>query len=263
MSRERNGESPVPTGDIQAVSRTAQILGLFTPIRPMVTVAEGAALLGLNRTTTSRYFSSLESAGLLTRNADQPSAYEPGRLLMQLGAFALGRRRVDVVAPPLMRDLSVRTHLTVVLSLWGIGGPVVVHSEDHSDSGASISVRTGTQLPISSAQAHVFMAFHKDNLLVERMLSTLDSQDRHEMEERLAHIRTMATVQRVSNHGVSIFAAPIFNAGGICAAVALLGTTVVLPLDNSARESALLMETAKEITTLMGGEWSVSDPTLG
>ena len=262
MSRTHHKAS-APTGDIQAVSRTAQILGLFTPLRPMVTVAEGAALLGLNRTTTSRYFGSLESAGLLVRTADQSSAYEPGRLLMQLGAFALGRRRVDVIAPPLMRDLSARTHLTVVLSLWGIAGPVVVHSEDHSDANASISVRTGTQLPITSAQAQVFLAFHPDKFLVERTVSTLDSQGRRDMEQRLALIRTSTTGQQVSGNGISIFAAPVFNAGGICAALAVLGTTAMLPVDNSPKEGAHLMDAAKEITDLMGGVWPSADEPLG
>lgn len=64
-------------GDIQAVSRTAQILTLFGPETPEVTVAEAAERLGLNRTTLHRYFVSLEAAGLLERTEERNSVFTP------------------------------------------------------------------------------------------------------------------------------------------------------------------------------------------
>ena len=67
----------------------------------------------------------------------------------------------------------------------------------------------------------------------------------------------------MSSNGISIFAAPVFNAGGICAALAVLGTTAILPLANSSKEAALLMETAQEITDLMGGVWPSAEEPLG
>jgi DNA-binding IclR family transcriptional regulator len=116
---------PGGTGDIQAVQRVAQLLGLFTVDRPRLTVAEAASLVGMNRSTVSRYFGSLVLAGVLERSREEQSAYEPGRLLLQLGAVAQGRRRVLELAPTHMRRLSRETGLTVVLSLWGSAGPVV------------------------------------------------------------------------------------------------------------------------------------------
>ena len=62
---EHQDERPVAAReqDIQAVSRTAQILGLFGPETPELSVAETTRRLGLNRTTAHRYFSSMISSG--------------------------------------------------------------------------------------------------------------------------------------------------------------------------------------------------------
>ena len=74
--------------DIQAVSRTAQILGLFAPETPELSVAEATRRLGLKRTTVHRYFSSMISSGLLERVEDS-ALVRPGRSILQLGSFTL------------------------------------------------------------------------------------------------------------------------------------------------------------------------------
>lgn len=243
------------SGDIQAVSRTAQILALFGPEHPTLTVAAGATLLGLNRTTTNRYFISMEAAGLLERNPDAPTSFQPSRLLNQLGAFALGRQRVTEIAPPVMRELAAESQLTVAMTLWGTAGPVVVHIEEHQTWGAQVTVRVGSQLPLDAAQALVFMAFHPDRLMVERLMSGVSGGQRRDLETRMEKIRSGAMGQRVALSGVSIFAAPVFDARGICATVALIGTVEKLPVEGSAREHAMLTRTAQRITDLMGGTW--------
>ncbi|WP_326835270.1 helix-turn-helix domain-containing protein [Amycolatopsis rhabdoformis] len=242
-------------GDIQAVSRAAQILALFSPERPLVTVAQGAELLGLNRTTVNRYFLSLEAAGLMQRNPDQPTAYEPSRLLCQLGAFALSRQRVTEIAPPLMRDLASESGLTVTMALWGSVGPVVVHVAEQYFGGASVSVRVGSQLGIDTAQAQVFLAYHQDRLLAERLLGAAPRDVREGLERKIDRIRTDHGGSRVSLFGVSIFAAPVFDVRGICATIAVLGTSELLPMDGSRVHHDRLLRTARDITDRMGGTW--------
>jgi len=58
----------------------------------------------------------------LRERGSAAGTYCPGRVLAQLGALAVGRRRVLECALPHMRELSARTHLTSVLSLWGTAG---------------------------------------------------------------------------------------------------------------------------------------------
>jgi DNA-binding IclR family transcriptional regulator len=240
-------------GDIQAVSRTAQILTLFGPETPEVTVAEAAERLGLNRTTLHRYFVSLEGSGLLERT-ERNSVFAPGRLLLQLGAFAIGRRKVIQLATPHMRDLTRTTGLTVVLSLWGPSGPVVSHVEDDESHGTIVTVRVGVQLTLSAAQAQVFLAFLPDQLTADRLLGTLPADQRMRVRERIAGIRERRMAGPIVNaRGISVIAAPVFDTSAICATLAFVGTAHLLPVDGSTRETALPGEAAARVTAEMGG----------
>jgi DNA-binding IclR family transcriptional regulator len=241
-------------GDIQAVSRTAQILTLFGPETPEITVAEAAERLGLNRTTLHRYFVSLEAAGLLERTEERNSVFTPGRLLLQLGAFAIGRRKVIQLATPHMRDLTRTTGLTVVLSLWGPSGPVVSHVEDDESHGTIVTVRVGSQLPLNTAQALVYLAFLPDQLTADRLLGTLPADQRMHVREQIAGIRERGMSEPILNaRGISVIAAPVFDKAAICATLAFVGTAHLLPTDGSARESALLADAAARVTAEMGG----------
>ncbi|WP_340540402.1 IclR family transcriptional regulator [Nocardioides sp. GXZ039] len=245
------------SGDIQAVARVAQILGLFTPQRPTVTAAQAAQLIGLNRSTASRYLASLESAGLLRRNAETSSAFEPSLGLVQLGAFALGRAPVTTAAPPAMRRLSLHTGHTVSLTVWGTSGPVVVHTENSAEWRASVSVRIGAQLPMNAAQTRVWLAFLDDPGLAEQFLDTLDDDaERERARADLDRIREGAMMHRVANNGVSVFAAPVFDSRGICACLGLLATTTEMPLEGSTAQAEALEATARGLTDQLGGRWA-------
>ncbi|MEQ3550789.1 helix-turn-helix domain-containing protein [Pseudonocardia nematodicida] len=248
------------TGDIQAVARTAQILALFGPARPTITVAQGATLLGLNRTTTNRYFMSLVAAELLERCPDQTAAFQPSRLLYQLGAFALGRQRVTEIAPPVMRELSADAHLTVAMALWGASGPVVVHVEQHVTWGAAVTVRVGHQLASDAAQTQVFLAFHPDRFAVERLLGAVPGTLREDLHERAAQIRSTGIGTATTPAGVRILAAPVFGAQGMAATIAVIGTATALAPGLAAREESLLTAAAVHLTDLMGGTWPLPTP---
>jgi DNA-binding IclR family transcriptional regulator len=255
MTSEVPEAGTAPNGDIQAVSRTAQILTLFGPDTPEITVAEAAERLGLNRTTLHRYFVSLEAAGLLERTEERNSVFTPGQLLLQLGAFAIGRRKVIRLATPHMRDLTRQTGLTVVLSLWGPSGPVVSHVEDDESHGTIVTVRVGVQLPLNSAQALVFLAFLPDQLAADRLLGTLPADQRMHVRENIAGIRDRGMTRPILNaRGISVIAAPVFGKSSICATLAFVGTAHLLPPDAADRESALLAEAARRVTAEMGGD---------
>lgn len=249
-----------PSGDIQAVSRTAQILALFGPARPTLTVVQGATLLGLNRTTTNRYFMSLTAAGLLERCPDQQASFQPSRLLYQLGAFALGKQQLTEIAPPVMRELSADAQLTVAVALWGASGPVVVHVEQHMNWGAAVTVRVGQQLASDAAQTQVFLAFLPDRFAVERLLGSVPGPQRDDLSERVEKVRVSGTGYAATPAGVAILAAPVFGAQGICATIALVGTTTVLAPGRAAREVEMLTAAAYRLTDLMGGSWPLPEP---
>ncbi len=242
------------SADIQAVARVAQILELFGPQTPEITAADAAARIGLNRTTTYRYCTSLVSAGLLERRDD--GAFAPGRLALQLGVFALSRREVLDLAPPHMRELAGRTHSTAVLSLWGSSGPVVSRVEEDLASTVTVRVKVGTQLGLDSAQAGVFLAFHRDQLQMDRLVATWPDDARAGLRERLVAVRTAGYCAQDNGRGVAILAAPVFDEHGLCATVALLNTTEAVSLQPESLQLRQLLQCARRLTREMGGqEW--------
>lgn len=238
--------------DIQAVSRVSQILALFDPGTPELSAGEVADRLGLNRTTAYRYCTSLVSAGLLERSTDQ-GRYIPGRLLLQLGAFAIGRRRVVNLAPGYLQALSRSTQMTAVLSLWGTTGPVITRVEEDTSNIVVVSVRVGGHLPLEAAQSKLFVAFHHDQLAMERLLATMPQADRERLRAEIDDARRTAHCSASSTPGVVAVAAPVFDEYGICATVAVIGTDNDLPLSDDAPELRTVMDTARALTKELGG----------
>jgi DNA-binding IclR family transcriptional regulator len=241
------------SGDIQVIYRVAEILRLFSLGKPQITVAEAAQLLGLNRTTVHRYFSSLAGANILERAPDDPVEYMPGRLLLELGAMAQGQRRVLEIAPRHMRSLSLDTGLTVVLSLWGESGPVVSFVSETGTHPILITVRIGSKLDHASAQTRLFIALSKDENMRRSYLDSLTPENRAKFERRLPPCRADGSCRvRVSNIDGVVLAAAVFDERDVAATIALIGTTTSLPEKEPAVRSALL-RTAYRITEELGG----------
>jgi DNA-binding IclR family transcriptional regulator len=239
--------------DIQAVSRAAQILRLFGPERPKLTATEASEQLGLNRTTTYRYCVSLVSEGLLEKG-QEPGTFVPGALLIQLGAFAIGRRRVVDLAPSYMRDLCAATGFTTVLSLWGSTGPIVSRVEEEMTRSVVVTVRVGTQLPLVSAQAKVFLAHLGDQLRVERLIGTLPDDARTRLGQEIADlVNTDDVALGADGFGIHALAAPVFDEYSICASLALVATNDMLKLDARSPAANHLRQAARALSHAMGG----------
>lgn len=257
--------SPRPTdaargdqADIQAVSRVSQILALFEPATPELTAVEVAERLGLNRTTAYRYCTSLVAAGLLERTSER-GGYIPGGLLLQLGAFALGRRRVVNLAPRHLQALSRSTQTTAVLSLWGLTGPVVSRVEEEVSTIVVVSVRVGSHLPLETAQSKLFLAFHADQLSMERLMANLTDEARARLRAEVEHVRAVGHCSAMSTPGVVAVAAPVFDEYGICASVAIVGPDNTLSMSDDTPELRVVIDTARELTRELGGRYRPDD----
>ncbi|MEU8117809.1 helix-turn-helix domain-containing protein [Spirillospora sp. NPDC049024] len=239
--------------DIQAVSRMAQILALFGPDAPELSVSEATERLRLNRTTVHRYLTSMTAAGLLERGS-RPASYIPGRLMIQLGAFAIGQRRIIQLAPAHLRELTGRTGVTSVLSLWGPSGPVVSLVEEDSAHGTLVTVRVGSQLALDTAQAIAFLAYLPDQLQVDRLLASLPLAQRTGLVERITAAREIGlSIYPANQRGISVIAAPVFADSGVCATIAAIGTDRMLPTAPDSPTAVAVRETAMALTKEMGG----------
>jgi DNA-binding IclR family transcriptional regulator len=243
--------------DIQAVSRVSQIRSLFEPAMPEVTTGEVAERLGLNRTTAYRYCTSLVAAGLLERNAE--GAYVPGGLLLQLGAFAIGHRRVVNLAPRHMQALSRVTRTSAVLSLWGLTGPVVSRVEENLSAVVIVSVRVGSHLPLDTAQSKVFLAYHADQLSMERLMANLPGPARDELRADVERVRAVGHCFAMGTPGVVAVAAPVFDEYGICATLAVVAPDNTLPMSDDAPELRAVVDAARALTRELGGHYAPDD----
>ncbi|GAB3561797.1 IclR family transcriptional regulator [Amycolatopsis endophytica] len=243
--------------DIQAVSRVSQILSLFDPATPRVSTGLVAERLGLNRTTAYRYCTSLVAAGLLERDPD--GGYVPGGLLLQLGAFAIGHRRVVSLAPRHMRALARATQNSAVLSLWGLTGPVVSRVEENASAIVVVSVRVGSHLPLDTAQSKVFLAYHADQLSMERLMANLPGPARDELRDDIERVRSLGHCSAMSTPGVVALAAPVFDEYGICASLAIVGPDNTLSMSDDAPELRVIADIARELTHELGGHYLPDD----
>jgi DNA-binding IclR family transcriptional regulator len=239
----------VEKGAIQSIERAGQILALFDQDTLNLSVAIVSERLGLNRTTAHRYLLSLQSSGFL----DKTNA--PGPILDQLSAFISGRRRILMLAPPIMRELSDRTDVTVVMSLLGRSGPVVALVEEAAIGTILVTVRVGTVLMPKSAQSRVLVAFQSDQHAVARHLSGMGEVEAKAEEAELAKVRRDRIGWADLGHlGLAAIAAPVFGSRDVQASLALIGTAKMLP--NSDQSIALvheLREAADRLSKLVGG----------
>lgn len=238
MAEESPHDTSIAGGDIRAVSRAADVLSLFSASTPELTAAEVGELVGLNRTTAYRYCTSLLAAGLLERGS-QPTSFIPGAALLRLGTFALGRRRVMELSPPHMRQTAHMTDATTVLSLWTPTGPIVGRVEENEPEGALVTVRVGTQLPLTSAQGITFLAFQSDRIHYARLLAMLPDNERERVKIHAQNTRDSGHCFTTSRRGITAIAAPIFNESGCCATIAVIGTNEMLPKSSEAVITAL------------------------
>jgi DNA-binding IclR family transcriptional regulator len=234
-------------GAIQSIERAAMVLSLFDQHTRALTPALVADRLGLNRTTAHRYLQSLQASGFLS------PAYGPGPLVDQLSSLVSTRQQILSLAPTVMRQLSDRSGLTAVLSFLGRSGAVVSIVEEANAGTIVLTVRVGTVLELKAAQSRVLLAFQSDPNVVSRMHAELNGIEARQEQAELALVRrdrvAWADLGRV---GLASVAVPVFGSQDVQAAMALLGTTTMLPPSElSSDKIALLKDAADQLSTLV------------
>ena len=145
----------------QSLERGLAILSCFTPERPIRGIADVADELGMRRSTTHRYMSTLVALGYLEQGAARK--YRLGLRVTDLGMSALNSTALREHARPYLEELCRQSSYTVSLAV--LDGPEIVYvdrvrSARRTQGGVDLDLAPGARLPAyCTAMGKLLMAF--------------------------------------------------------------------------------------------------------
>ena len=145
----------------QSLERGLAILSSFTPERPIRGIADVADELGMRRSTTHRYMSTLVALGYLEQGAARK--YRLGLRVTDLGMSALNSTALREHARPYLEELCRQSSYTVSVAV--LDGPEIVYvdrvrSSRRTQGGVDLDLSPGARLPAyCTAMGKLLMAF--------------------------------------------------------------------------------------------------------
>lgn len=231
-ARDADSRSP-----IQAISRAARILGLFTPERTALSLTEMTRLFGMGKATTHRYAMSLRQCGLL--NYDSATArYTLGIRLVGMAKVAQSSLYVVEVAGPYLFDLADELNETAALTVWDGEAPVVVRVAEAPRRTVYRAMRIGARLRQGGAHHAVYKAF------LDEGIKTLELA--RARKDRIA-------IRNGIDDDLRVAACPVFEGNEVAACIAIHGSRRRITMDIDSPTARLLRRAAAGISAELGG----------
>ena len=144
---------PIPTENnrrtsrynIEALARGLDILELFSPQNPSVSMKEVISLLKLNKSTTFRLLSTLEAMGYIERDPEA-RRYRPSLKVLRLGFTVINSMEVRQIARPHLERLAQEVDETVSLCVLD-GDHVIYVDRVRNKSIVGVMLKTGSRVP--------------------------------------------------------------------------------------------------------------------
>ena len=129
----------------QSLERGLAVLTCFTPERPVLGIADIADELGMTRSTTHRYATTLTALGYLEQGASRK--YRLGIRVTDLGMSAMSSTGLREHARPYLEELRQRSQYTVSLAV--LDGPEILYVDrlPRRQSNVDLELHTGSRLP--------------------------------------------------------------------------------------------------------------------
>ncbi len=161
-----------PPQGAQTALRAVRLLKLFSIERPEMSLAELSKASGLNKTTTYRLLSALQSEGLIERNS-LTAGYYLGAGLMALGVQALASNDLRRRVRPLLRSLANDTGETATLEV-PIEDTMLILDEVTGRHVVRAAGNVGTRWPLhATSTGKAVLAFDEHGL--ERLSEPLEA----------------------------------------------------------------------------------------
>jgi IclR family transcriptional regulator, pca regulon regulatory protein len=211
----------------QSLERGLAILESFTAEQPWMGIADIADSLGMSRSTTHRYASTLVKLGYLEQGARRK--YRLGLGVSRLGLEAVNATGLREHAHEDMAQLSIRVSCDVSLAVLD-GADVIYLDRVHRlrRGRPDLDLQAGSRLPAyCTALGKVLLAYSSEPVREEVLAETELVQVGPNTVGNLAELRTelelvaeegIALEDQERTEGVIGIAAPIYNEGGECIA---------------------------------------------
>jgi IclR family pca regulon transcriptional regulator len=223
-----------------SLARGLEILRLFRPDQPTLSLVEIANLLGVSRTTPFRLLFTLQTLGYL-RQDEQTKRYELTPKVLELGFAYLNTLQLPELARPYLERLRDETGASAHLGILD-GSEVVYVARVPARGVSTVSVTIGSRLPAhATALGKTLLAYQpeeqrKDRLLLSDLHSFTNETKSmiNDLLKELGAIRQQGYA--ISNgefeSGVRSVAAPIFDStGNVIAAVNVAAPAAIFPDD--------------------------------
>ena len=255
--------------DRQIDSRGIQSIEVGSTLLDVLSKASGAMPLsalsqaaGMTSSKAHRYLASFQRVGLVAQNSVS-GHYDLGPKALQLGLAAL--RRFDIVqqADQALEELRDATNEAVSLTVWGNRGPTIVHWKESSRT-FSVRVRLGSVTPLLfSAGGRIFATYLprvltapyiKEEMEDAAFKGRADIHSHADVETMIHQVDKdgLAPVASVLEPGIAAIAAPIFNSGGLVAAMTIVGLDGILDLSKTGAPARMLTATTMRLSKTLG-----------
>lgn len=211
-----------------------------------------------------RYLTTLVQAGMLTVDP-ATGLYTLGPAAIELGVAAMSNTDALQIATNVMRNLTARTSLVSLLSVWGTNGTTVVRWEQGRLE-AAVRVREGINLSLlTTAAGQIFLAYHDPRAIATQLEQDLRTHNRDAApDQRMTAEKVKALQQSIREQGMSCaigirnplvaaISAPIFDRSGVIMSLTLTGIQGAFDTASDGEPARHLKEAAREISNLLGG----------
>lgn len=242
--------------------RAIALLKIFSDEQPEIGLAELARLVELNKTTTYRLLTALESEGLVTRNP-VTDAYRLGPEMIALGGRALRANDLTSVSQAELEALAGQVGETTTLETL-VDDEVLILIEVSGGHLVSSNQAVGTRWPAhATSTGKVLLAHLPLDSLEARLKKSLTRLTDETITDLATLQRELATVHNqgyaVADQEIEIgfmaVGAPIYDhKGEVVAAISVNGPTARLTPDRLPEVARLVQSAAGRISMQLGFE---------
>jgi IclR family pca regulon transcriptional regulator len=256
---------PEPAGS-QSLERGLAILSTFRSARPLLGVSDLSRQVGLSRSTTHRYVSTLAALGYLQQDVETKK-YRLGPRVLDLGFSAINSMELRHISAPHLQQLSDTTGHTVNMAVLDDADIVYIERCQSSRAGRrdiDLNLHVGSRLPAyCTSMGKVLLAFLPDDelrtvlgtvRLARRGPNTITAKGELAKELERVRARGLAVNNEELAYGLRSIAVPVRSQNGdVVAAINIAVHRSLVSLDELLEELAAALErTAGEISARIG-----------